>query len=229
MRNRGFTLIELLISLAIFTIIGIATVKHISQLAMTKNMAFDDLDLYNEVRAALSLMRADLSQGFHVLYDDLGEENKNALLQNQPIAHTLFDGRKNELIFTSLSHRVYYAGKRESEQTEVSYFLQKKQNSSLPSLMKRESEIIDADLYQGGQIFTILDNVSLLEFDFWDDKQGKWVQDWSSDGGGFRDKFPMAVRVKVEVRRPNNGPKLAVETEFKIAFPNNELQLVQLQ
>lgn len=223
--RRGFTLIELLLSLAIFTVIGIATVKHISQIANTKNLAFQDLDVYNDARAAVNLMRTDLSQAFHILYDDLGEENKAALLQNQPVPHTLFDGRKNELIFTSLSHRVYYSGRRECEQTEISYFLQRREGSKLPSLMKRESEFIDSDLYQGGSIFTLVDNVLSLEFEYWDEKTGKWVQDWSSDGGAYRDKFPMAVKVKIAIAQGEASFK--VETELKVAFPNNEQTLVQ--
>ena len=226
-RSRsGFTLIELLLSLAIFTIIGVATVKHIQQVQNTKNMAFEDLDMYNDARAAISLMRTDLSQAFHILYDDLGEDNKQALLQNQPAPHTLFDGRKAELIFTALSHRVYYTGKRESEQTEISYFLQRKDGARLPSLMKRESEFIDADLYQGGNVYTLLDNVALLEFEYWDEKTGKWVQDWSSDGGGYRDHFPLSVRVKIEVQQ-DQKQRFKIESQFKVAFPNNEPTLVQ--
>jgi len=224
--GAGFTLIELLISLAIFTIIGMATTKQIIQIANTKTMAFADLDFYNEVRAAVSLMRADVSQAFHVLYDDLGEENKQALLQNQSVPHTIFDGRKSEIIFTSMSHRVYYAGKKESEQTEISFFLQKRGSRAHPSLMKRESELIDADLYQGGQVFTILDDVSLLEFEYWDEKASRWVQDWSSDSGAFRDRFPLAIKVKLEVTRADSK-KLAMETELKIAFPNNVPVVVQ--
>ena len=121
-RDSGFTLIEVLLALAIFTIIAMATVRHIQQLVNTKNVAFQDLDMYNGVRAAISVMRFDIGQSFHVLYDELGAENKAAVLQNQPVAHTLFDGRKNELVFTALSHRVYYTNLRESEQTEISYF-----------------------------------------------------------------------------------------------------------
>lgn len=224
--NRGFTLIELLLALSIFTIIGIATVRHITQIQMTKNKAFEDLDMYNDIRASVSLLRYDLSQAFHVLYEDLGAETKKAVTNNQAVPHTLFDGRKNELIFTSLSHRVYYAGRRESEQTEISYFLQKKEGAKLPSLMKRESELIDADLFQGGQVYTLIDNIQELQFQYWDDKNQKWIDDWNSDNGDTRDRFPYAVKLRIAVAR---GPKdkLEIETNFKLAFPNNQATLVQ--
>ena len=224
MNQRGFTLIELMLALSIFTIIGVATVKHISQIQNTKYDAFRELDLYNDLRAAVSLLRYDLNQSFHVLYDDLGPENRQAVMQNQPAPHTLFDGRKNELVFTSLSHRVYYTGKRESEQTEISYFLQRKQGAKLSSLMKRESEFIDSDPYVGGQVYTLVDNVFSLNFKYWDDKQQKWVDDWNSDNADTRDKFPQAVKVQLAIG--DGKEKLQVETNFKIAFPNNQATLV---
>ena len=226
MGKNGFTLIEVLLSLAIFTVIGIATVHQIQQIKNTKDTAFEDMDLYNGVRASLNLMRFDIGQAFHVLYDDLGEETKAAVLANTPIAHTIFDGRKNELIFTALSHRNYYAGRRENEQTEISYFLHARANAKYPTLMKRESDILDDDLYQGGPIYTLIDDVVELNFQYWDDKEKKWVDDWNSDGGVFRDRFPLAVKVKLVVAGPRNK-KMDIETEMKISFPNNDAVTVQ--
>ncbi len=222
-KNRGFTLIELLLALSIFAIVGIATARFLQQLTSTKSEAFSEIDVYNSVRTAISIIRFDISQAFHILYDDLGSENKQALFQNQEIPHTIFDGRKNQLIFTSLSHRVYYEDKRECEQTEISYFLDEKTNS----LMKRESPIIDEKLNEGGEVFPILENVMSLEFSYWDEKQLKWVDDWYSDGSAYRDKFPYSVRL-IMVVIGSKGEDLKIETQFKIAFPNNEYFLVTL-
>lgn len=223
---KGFTLIEVLLALAIFTVIGLATVRHIQQIQSTKTLALGDLDVYNNVRAAVSLIRFDLSQAFHVLYEDIGAEAKQIVLQNGQVAHTLFDGRKKELIFTTLSRRVYYANLRECEQTEVSYFLQAKEGNKFPSLMKRESEIIDADLYGGGTVFTLVDNVTNLEFQYWDPKTAKWQDDWNSDNGTYQDNFPQAVKMKISLIG-NENRELKLETEFKLAFPNNESYLAQ--
>ncbi len=226
-RSRaGFTLIEVLLALAIFTIIGIATAKHIQQIRNTKEAAFNDLELYSAVRATVGMLRFDLSQAFHIAYDDLGDEAKAAVIQNVATAHTLFDGRKAQMIFTSLSHRAYYASRRESEQTEISYFLQERRGSKNPSLMKRESTLIDENLFEGGSIYTLLDNVSQFELSYWDEKTGRWVDDWSSDDGQYRDRFPYAVKLKLTAEDSHNR-KVALETEFKIAFPNNAPFLVQ--
>jgi general secretion pathway protein J len=224
--SHGFSIIEIMLALSIFAIIGIATVKHIQQISTTKDIAFKELDLHNAIRAALSVMRYDLSQAFHIRYDDLGEETKKLILSNQPVPHTLFDGRKNELIFTSLSHRVYYAGVRECEQTEISYFLQK-QKGPASALMKRESEFIDGDLYQGGSVQKLLDGVSSLLFRYWNEKTEKWQDDWNSDGGENQDRFPHAVKLTLVVTE-TDGKNITVEAAFKIGFVNNTEVLVQL-
>lgn len=223
MRASGFTLLEVLLALTLFTFIATVTVKNISQIQNTKKTAFEDIDLYNNVRAALSMMRNDLQQAFHVLYEDLGEEARQIVVQNQNVHHTMFDGRKNELVFTSLSHRNFYTERRQCEQTEISYYLNSQNKSA--SLLKRESEIMDDNLFQGGSIYTLMENVSLLEFSYWDDRQQKWIDQWNSDAGAERDRFPQAIQLKVTVSR--GSQKVTIETQFKVAFTNNDPVLAQ--
>jgi type II secretion system protein J len=226
LNTKGFTLLELLLSLAIFTLIGLATVRQIQQIQNTKTTALEEMDLYNDVRAAISLIRNDLSQAFHIAIDDIGPNARALVARNEAIAHTVFDGRPRELIFTTLAHRNYYAGRRESEQTEVSYFLFNRPGAKLPSLMKRESEIIDDDVFQGGALYLLVDNVQELEFLYWDERTEKWVTDWNSDSGGYFDRFPLQVKLKIAVAGKQGRP-FPVETIFKVAFSNNTPFLVQ--
>lgn len=227
LKNSAFTLLELLLALAIFSIIAIATANQIRLLKNTKVSSMAEIDQVNGMRSALAMIRSDLSQAFHVQYDTLGSTIKGQILAGTPVAHTLFDGRKNEMVFTSLSHRVYYADMRECEQTEISYFLQEKKTNKYASLMKRESEFIDENLYEGGPVFTLLDNVTALEFHYWDDTNERWTDDWNSDGQTTRDKFPRAVKIKLSAWDPHTGKDVSIETSMKIAFPNNDPQLVK--
>jgi len=226
-RNSGFTLLEVLISIALFSIIALTTIKQITLIRTTKDTAFKDIDAYSNARAALNIIENDIRQAFHVLYDDLGENAKQSLSKGESVSHTVFDGRKSEIIFTTLSHRNYFEGKRETEQTEISFFMQGSRQAKYSNLMKRESEIIDDNLYEGGSIFTLLENVVSLEFQFYDPKTQKWQDVWNSDSGAFRDKFPSAVKIKLQVAGEKSKP-LSIETEFKLSFPNNEDILVKL-
>lgn len=223
---KGFTLLEVLLALAIFTIIGIATAKHLQQIQSTKEIAFRSNETYNALRSAVSIMRTDFSQAFHILVPDLGPEAEQLFLAGRDFAHTIFDGRKQEIVFTSLSHRVYYAGRRESEQTEISYFLLKPQGSDLQRLMKRESLIIDENLFEGGNIYTILEGVEDLQFQYWDSKTERWIDDWSSDQGNFKDQFPTSIKMELTARGQDQA-SIKVATQFKISFPNNESSLVK--
>lgn len=223
--QSGFTLLEVLISMALFSIIALTTIKQITLIRNTKDAAFKDIDAYSNARAALNAIETDLRQAFHVLRTDLGEDAQQALSQNGAAAHTVFDGRRSEIIFTSLSHRNYFVGKRESEQTEITFFLQTSRQSKYSTLVKRESELIDDNLYEGGSTYTLLENVVSLEFQYFDPKTEKWQDTWNSDGGAFRDKFPSSVKAKIEVASEKGKP-LKVETQFKLSFPNNEPLLV---
>ena len=225
-KENGFTLLEVLLSMAIFSIIALTTIKQITLIRNTKDTAFRDIDGYSNARAALSAIEIDLRQAFHVLYQNLGAGSRAILLQNGTVTHTLFDGRKAEIIFTSLSHRNYFAGRRESEQTEISFFLQQTRQSKYSTLLKREAELIDDNPYEGGSSYTLLENIISLEFQYQDSKTLKWEDTWNSDQGSFRDQFPGAVKIKLVVASEKAKP-LSIETEFKLSFPNNDPYLVQ--
>lgn len=211
----------MLLALAIFSIISIATAREISLIRNTKQAAFEELDLYNGVRSAFSILKSDLNQSFHVLFDDLGEEITRSISRNEKVPHTLFDGAKSEIVFTTLSNRNYYRDKRESEQAEIAYFLKTKTGRKFPTLMKRQAGLIDGDLYAGGTTYTILENVETMEFQYWDEKTAKWEDKWNSDSGNTRDRFPYAVKMALTV--VNSADKrLKLTTVFKIAFANND-------
>jgi general secretion pathway protein J len=224
--EKGFTLLEVLLSMALFSIIALTTIKQITLIRNTKDAAFKDIDAFSNSRAAVNAMETDIRQAFHVRYEDLGEDARNILSQNGQAVHTLFDGRKSEIIFTALSHRNYFIGKRECEQTEISYFLQSSRTSKYSTLLKREAELIDENPYEGGPTYTLLEGVVSLEFQYFDPKTEKWQDTWNSDSGQYRDRFPSAVKIKL-VAASEKGKPLTVETQVKVSFPNNESNLVQ--
>lgn len=224
-KRTGFTLLEVLLSLALFSIIALTTIKQITLIRNTKDAAFRDIDAYSNARAALNAMETDIRQAFHILLVDLGTFAATRLSRNIPVAHTLIDGKKSELVLTTLSHRNYFTENRESEQTEISFQLQNSKTSKYSTLVKREAELIDEKPYEGGKTYTLLENVVSLEFKYFDPKSGKWQDAWNSDEGAFRDKFPTSIKILVEVAGERSKP-IKVETSFKVSFPNNEPILV---
>jgi len=223
MKNRtGFTLLEVLLALAIFSLIALTTSHQINVIRLTKDSALGQIEQYDVMRSAIALIRTDLGQSFHKRYNEFGADLSLRISRGEQVPHTLFDGRKNQLIFTSLSHRNYYIERREGLQTEISYFLQDSADPNRKVLLKRESPLIDGNLFEGGVVYTLLEQVTQLEFQFWDDKLSKWTDDWNSDAGVTRDLFPKAVKIKLASWDEKQNKELEIETAFKISFPNNQ-------
>jgi len=218
--NKGFTLLEVLLALAIFSMIALTTSNQINVIRTTKDAALGQIEQFDAMRSAISILRQDLGQSFHKRYIDLGPVIQNKVTRGEPAPHTLFDGRKNQLIFTSLSHRNYYATRNDGQQAEISYFLQDNGPKG-GALMKRESPLIDGNLFEGGNLYTLLEGVTQLEFKFWDDKLLKWTDDWNSDAGVTRDIFPQAISISIATWDPKQAKEVKIQTAFKIAFPNN--------
>ena len=219
--QKGFTLLEVLLALTIFSLIALTTSNQINVIRNTKDTALKQIEQFDALRSAIAIIRNDLSQCFHKRYSDLGETLRTALARGEPVPHTLFDGRRNQIIFTSLSQRNFYSNRREGLQTEISYFLETQRGSDKGVLLKRESPLIDGNLFEGGSIYTILEGVTKLEFKFWDDKLSRWTEDWNSDAGVTRDLFPKAVKILLATWDPKLNKEVSIETAFKISFPNN--------
>jgi len=229
MRNlKGFTLLEVLLALAIFSLIALTTSHQINVIRITKEAALNQIEQFDAMRSAIAIVRNDIAQSFHKRYNDFGPQFALRLSRGDQVPHTLFDGRKNQLIFTTLSHRNFYIDRKDGQQTEISYFLEDRANSNQKALMKRESPLIDGNLFEGGTIYSLLENVTQLEFQFWDDKLSKWTDDWNSDAGVTRDLFPKAIKLKIASWDEKQGKEIEIETSFKVSFPNNQEQWVGL-
>lgn len=226
--SKGFTLLEVLLALAIFSLIALTTSHQINVIRITKDAALTQIEQFDAMRSAIAIMRSDLGQSFHKRYNDFGPQFAMRLSRGDQVPHTLFDGRKNQLIFTTLSHRNYYIDRKDGLQTEISYFLEDRSTQDRKALMKRESPLIDGNLFEGGTIYSILENVTQLEYQFWDDKLSKWTDDWNSDAGVTRDIFPKALKVKIAAWDEKQNKEIEIETAFKISFPNNQDQWVNL-
>lgn len=224
---KGFTLLEVLLALAIFSLIALTTSHQINVIRNTKETALGQIEQFDSMRSAIAIMRQDLQQAFHKRRADLGPEIQNELARGAAAPHTLFDGRKNQLIFTSLSHRNYYATRPDGQEAEISFFLEDMGNNR-SALLKRESSMIDSELFSGGQVFRILEDVTQLEFVFWDDKLSKWTSDWNSDAGITKDLFPLAIKMKLATWDKKLNREVKLETSFKLSFPNNSDQWVAL-
>jgi general secretion pathway protein J len=122
---------------------------------------------------------------------------------------TAFVGKSSELHFTSLAHVRTRVNERNSDQAEISYFVRTSRNRRVDGhftkeLVRREDTTLDDDVESGGIIYTLIDEVEDVEFEYWklgkeEDEEGggRWVRDWDSRKSEFRGELPRRVKITV--------------------------------
>lgn len=142
--DKGFTLIEVLLAIFIGSIVLTALYASFFQIMKAKEMVEQELELYHESRVVISKMTKDLVNAF---------ERGNVTSESKDTRFQYFlgsmDGDFSTLTFTSLS-RSPSQNARESDQTEISYFVEPVPDSELFALIRRDNPRMGID--SGGGI-----------------------------------------------------------------------------
>ena len=137
--DRGFTLIEVLIAVFVGSIVLTILYASFFQVMKAKERVEQELELYHESRVVMSKMTKDLATAF---------ERGNVTSESQDSIYRSFAGSKegdfSTLTFTSLS-RTPTPDAKESDQTEISYFVEPIANSELFALMRRDNPRIGTE------------------------------------------------------------------------------------
>lgn len=149
--GNGFTLIEVLLAIFISSIVLTVLYASFFQIMKAKDRVEQELELYHESRVVISKMTKDLVTAF---------ERGNVTSENNQAGFEYFSGSKDgnfsALKFTSLS-RNPSQNKRESDQTEISYFVEPVPDSELFALMRRDNPRIGSDL--GGTQYALSERI----------------------------------------------------------------------
>lgn len=149
--DKGFTLIEVLIAIFIASIVLTILYTSFFQIMRAKERVEQELELYHESRVVMSKMTKDIVTAF---------ERGNVTSESKDTSFQYFEGSKNgdfsTLTFTSLS-RTPTPGARESDQTEISYYVEPVQDSDLYALMRRDNPRIGTET--GGTQFALSERI----------------------------------------------------------------------
>ena len=149
--DRGFTLIEVLIAIFIGSIVLTILYTSFFQIMKAKERVEQELELYHESRVVMSKMTKDIATAF---------ERGNVTSKSKGTSFQYFVGSKNgdfsTLTFTSLS-RTPTPDARESDQTEISYFVEPIPDSELFALMRRDNPRIGTET--GGTQFALSERI----------------------------------------------------------------------
>ena len=195
--NKGFTLIEVLLAVFIAAIVMAVLYASFFQILKAKEKVEQELELYHEVRVVFSKMTKDLATAF-----PRGTVNTESKTTAIPYFLGSEDGNNSSLTFTALSRRPAQDA-RESDQTEISYFLEPVQDEpGLFALMRRDNPTIGND--EGGSQYAISErlvgfNVSYIADSLIPNQNEELTFEWNSNETS---SLPAAVNVNMTLRSP---------------------------
>ena len=233
---NGFTLVEVVIAVSILAVLSLLTQQSIQQAVRQKTKIQNNLERSSELRSAFKVIERDIQMAFHHrgVNDLISNNNLANTPNNTPapdtntVGSTVFKGTKDRIDFTSLNNARIYEGSFESDQNEIGYYTAECRKLTKPDetstcLWRRVSKIIDDDVTEGGAEVVLLENVSNLEFKYYNNKIQEWLEEWSSDqtqDSRTSNRFPDAVEIVLETNV--NEKQLSFGSVVPVRHPNNE-------
>jgi len=225
-RRAGFTLLEVMIAIGIIGMIVSLIYGSFARTAESKELIEKGNDIYHEMRWALDKMEADLSTAYLTTGDN---------------SYTIFYGVNrdsggrpvDELHFTSFNHLKFNPEARESDQSEVSYFVMENPENGVLTLYRREDATPDEENTDGGEFYDLAEGIILFNLRYFDgvDWLDEWdSRDYSSDevvdteveqNEEMVNAMPMAVEVTIIMKGPReSAPGVLPEEDLanQIAF-----------
>lgn len=209
-RPRGFTLVELTIAVAITAAIGAMTFGAFRQVSHATEVARAQGERYAAARMALSRLAREVSMAF---LSDNFDRNR---FRNERV--TLFVGREDELLFTTMAHRRLYLDANESDQAVVEYVVES--DPDVPgedALFRRSKPRLDDEPDRGGRKDLVADHIASFRIRYWDGKRKDWAREWTTRSVDHANELPSRVRFELELKLAD-GRRERFATEARIAM-----------
>ena len=214
-RARGLTLIEVMVAMVIIAIVSTLIYTGFAQTAHNKKYIESELNREHEIRMGMERMVRELSMAFVS-----AQGNPLPALQ---VVNTCFVGTEagasSRIDFTSFSHIRLYRDAHESDQNELSYYVDDDPHDPGKSaLIRREQRRIDDDPRKGGQAAVLIENVTKFELGYLEPLTGEWLSTWDTTQAAMQpNRLPTQVRIKLTV--PNirgKGPEQTFGTRVTL-------------
>ncbi len=222
-RRRGFTLIEVLIALTIVATAMSIVWGSFANSNRMREFATAKYDRLRSVQAAMQRMRREISMAF---VTKIGQIPTNE--DNEETYITAFMGQSDRLDFSSFAHVRTRVDEVSSEQAEISYYLRSNRTDDgqlRQDLVRREQAPIDGDPERGGRIYTLLEGVEDLTFEYWNPEReiagDAWETEWDTTDT-LVNQLPTRVRITVDIDNPvddRDELEFATQAEIHLLTP----------
>lgn len=210
--RRGMTLMEVMLAMSILVVMSMIGWSSLEG-AIELN---DALSLRDETqrtaRVAMSRMRRELQLAY--LSPNRTNNNPNPTFQTVFVGE---DGDPDRLWFASLSHQRLYRNARESDQGEISLWVERADRDQGPGdvLYHRETGRIDELPDEGGRIWPLAYHVETFNLRYLDGRTNEWTDSWDSRSADHPYILPRAVQIGLVLLAPDpDDEDRSVEVPF---------------
>ncbi|MSP59015.1 MAG: prepilin-type N-terminal cleavage/methylation domain-containing protein [Myxococcales bacterium] len=195
--SRGFTLIEVLIAISILAVVTTLVWGSFRETFSAKSAVEANSARYHSVRLGLERLAREVTMAYLSQNDDTGQQERR----------TFFIGTRrgdvDELRFSMLGHQRLYADANEADTSQVVWYGGRdRDDGGKVNLMRRETRRLANEKPETapGESDIACDDVVSLKIDYWDARDKKWREEWStSSADGQPDRLPSKVRITLTV------------------------------
>jgi general secretion pathway protein J len=122
----------------------------------------------------------------------------------------------DRLDFSSFAHRRIEKEAKESDQSEIAYFVVKDPDrDDKMDLVRREQAPADYEPKKGGVVNVLAEDVELFDLRFLDPLTGQWLESWDTmQLTGQLNRLPLEVKVTLVLKPVRNTPPFRFITKF---------------
>lgn len=213
---RGMTLLEIMVSMAVLAMIALLIYGAVDSLSRGKRSEALRAERGRQGRSALLRIVRELSGAFVSLHIP-----SNPALQTR---QTLMIGQNSmpfdRIDFTSFAHRRTTADSKESDQSEIGYFVvPDPERSGKYDLVRREQTPIDYDAKRGGVVNVIAEDVEKFDVQYLDPMTSQWLENWDTTQAATGQSGRLPLEVWVTIVLANVPPGVEKTYTTKVVLP----------
>lgn len=228
--QRGLTLIEVMLAVALLATITVILWGTISTSFRIRNATLDKFERNRVLQQAMDRMVREIASAF--ITTPNADPTNDA---HEVMRETVFDGTDDELNFTSFSHIRIREDEVAGVESELTYRIESMTGDDGKvhrNLVRREDAPLDAHADKGGTVYTLVEDVEDVRFEYWDGTKEiageAWAREW--DAASHDGLLPSRVRIMLKVKHPLRDDRditMTTQTVIALTEPIDPMRIAQ--
>lgn len=222
MRKTGFTLMEVVIAIAITSFIGVVIGVSFNTTIQNKEIIETQAEHYRMLRTAMNRMVREIGAAY---VSDRYDPKRYRDAYDRP---SNFVGKRDQLLFTSLSHQRLYSDAKESDQMVIEYIVKSSPDPKAKGrqdLVRREKVLLEERMERGGSEESLFEGAKKIEFQYWNSERKQWEDEWDTRRSERKSILPTRVKITLSAV-DESGKEVKYTTQTRIMlnteFPRYE-------